>query len=273
MTMFLTRHATADDGPCWALDGHYLPVGFSLAAWLALPAAQAPAALQAMPLGERALAPLLAPIEDAQEAWASGVTYLSSRMAREAESQTADVYQKVYAAERPELFFKAAGWRVAGHGGGIRVRADSAWDVPEPELVLLLDTAGVIRGYTVGNDVSSRSIEGENPLYLPQAKVYDGGCALGPGIRLCAAQDMTDLPISLEIERAGAVAFSGNTRTSQIKRRLPELAEFLFRELSFPQGAFLFTGTGIVPGEDFSLRTGDVVRIGIDGLVLENPVQ
>ncbi|KAF1685318.1 fumarylacetoacetate hydrolase [Pseudoxanthomonas broegbernensis] len=272
MTAYLTRHATAD-GPRWALDGRYLPAGFGLSAWLGLPAAQAWAELEALPRGEPAQAPLLAPIEDAQEAWASGVTYLSSRMAREAESQSADVYQKVYAAPRPELFFKASGWRVAGHGAGIRVRADSAWDVPEPELALLLDTAGQIRGYTVGNDVSSRSIEGENPLYLPQAKVYDGACALGPGIRLCAAAAMADLPISLEIERAGAAVFSGATRTSQIKRGLQELADYLFRELAFPQGAFLFTGTGIVPGEDFTLRSGDVVRIGIDGLVLENPVR
>lgn len=153
------------------------------------------------------------------------------------------------------------------------MRADSAWDVPEPELALLLDSAGAIRGYTVGNDVSSRSIEGENPLYLPQAKVYDGACALGPGIRLCDAARMTDLPISLEIERDGAIAFSGSTRTSQIKRGLPELAGYLFRELGFPQGAFLLTGTGIVPGEEFTLQAGDVVRIGIDGLTLENPVQ
>ena len=193
-------------------------------------------------------------------------------MAREAESQSADVYQKVYAAARPELFFKACGWRTSGHGQPIRVRADSAWNVPEPELVLLLDSAGGIRGYAVGNDVSSRSIEGENPLYLPQAKVYDGACAIGPGIRLCSADDLRDLAIALEIHRGGAVAFAGQTRSSQIKRALEELAGYLFRELAFPHGAFLFTGTGIVPDETFTLQAGDVVSIDIGGLVLENPV-
>ncbi len=201
------------------------------------------------------------------------MTYLSSRMAREAESQNADVYAKVYSAARPELFFKAAGWRVRGPGAGIRVRADSHWNVPEPELVLLLDAAGAIRGFTAGNDVSSRSIEGENPLYLPQAKVYDGACAIGPAIRLCDADDLRDLPISLGIARGGANVFDGATRTSQIKRSLEELAGYLFRELAFPQGAFLFTGTGVVPGEDFTLQGGDVVRIDIGGLVLENAVE
>jgi 2-dehydro-3-deoxy-D-arabinonate dehydratase len=215
---------------------------------------------------------LLPPIEDHHEVWASGVTYLSSRMAREAESQSRDVYQKVYDAERPELFFKANGWRVQGSGERIRIRADSAWNVPEPELTLVLDAQGRIVGYTVGNDVSSRSIEGENPLYLPQAKVYDGSCALGPGIRLCDAAQMRDLPIRLDIERGKDSAFSGMTRSSQIKRKLPELAAFLFRELSFPHGAFLLTGTGVVPDENFTLQTGDSVRIDIDGLALENPV-
>ena len=268
----LTRHATPD-GPRWALDGRYLPERFELGGWLALPADEAAAQLDALSRGAAAAAPLLAPIEDAQDAWASGVTYLSSRMAREAESQSADVYQKVYNAERPELFFKANGWRVRGHGAGIRIRADSRWNVPEPELVLLLDAAGAIRGYTVGNDVSSRSIEGENPLYLPQAKVYDGACAIGPGLRLCDADALRDLAVELEIARGGATVFSGATRTSQIKRGLEELAGFLFRELAFPRGAFLFTGTGVVPGEDFTLQAGDAVRIDIGGLVLENPVQ
>jgi len=267
----LTRHTTAD-GPRWALDGHYLPADFSLSAWLALPAEVAQAQLASATRGAPADGALLAPIEDAQEAWASGVTYLSSRMAREAESQSADVYQKVYGAARPELFFKACGWRTSGHGQDIRVRADSAWNVPEPELVLVLDSAGGIRGYATGNDVSSRSIEGENPLYLPQAKVYDGACAIGPGIRLCGADALRDLAIALTIRRGGEVVFAGETRTSQIKRTLEELASYLFRELTFPHGAFLFTGTGIVPGEDFTLQSGDVVNIDIGGLVLENPV-
>lgn len=272
MHAMLTRHGTAE-GPRWALDGDTLPNDFRLSDWLASPPEDRHERLAALPREGHADAPLLPPVEDAQEIWASGVTYLSSRMAREAESQSADVYQKVYAAARPELFFKANGWRALGHGGAIRVRADSAWNVPEPELVLVLDARGGIVGCTAGNDVSSRSIEGENPLYLPQAKVYDGACALGPGIRLCSVDDLRDLPIALDIARAGAMVFAGRTRTSQIKRGLEELAGYLFRELRFPHGAFLFTGTGIVPGEDFTLQSGDVVRIDIDGLVLENPVQ
>lgn len=272
MHPMLTRHATSE-GPRWALDGGYLPADFSLAQWLAASPEDMRARLASLPRAGHADAPLLAPVEDTQEIWASGVTYLSSRMAREAESQSADVYQKVYAAARPELFFKANGWRAQGHGGAIRVRADSAWNVPEPELVLVLDARGAIVGCTAGNDVSSRSIEGENPLYLPQAKVYDGACALGPGIRLCTADALRDLSIALDIARGGAMVFAGRTRTSQIKRGLEELAGYLFRELRFPQGALLFTGTGIVPGEDFTLQSGDVVRIDIDGLVLENRVQ
>jgi 2-dehydro-3-deoxy-D-arabinonate dehydratase len=272
MSQMLTRHLT-DQGPRWALDGRYLAEGFSLGRWLALATEQAAAQLADAALGAAADAPLLAPIEDSQEAWASGVTYLSSRMAREAESQSADVYQKVYGAARPELFFKAAGWRSVGHGQPVRVRADSHWNVPEPELVLLLDAGGRIRGYSAGDDVSSRSIEGENPLYLPQAKVYDGSCAIGPGIILCEAGALVDLPVQLQILRAGREVFAGATRTSQIKRGLDELAGYLFKELSFPQGAFLFTGTGIVPDESFTLQSADLVRIRIGDLVLENPVQ
>jgi 2-dehydro-3-deoxy-D-arabinonate dehydratase len=270
MHPILTRHASAS-GLRWAIDGFLLPAEFSLAAWLVAPS---PAeALRATATTARADGVLLPPIEPHHEVWASGVTYLSSRMAREAESQSRDVYQKVYAAVRPELFYKSAGWRVRGHGETIRVRADSAWNVPEPELTLVLAADGAVVGYCVGNDVSSRSIEGENPLYLPQAKIYDGSCALGPGIRLCAATAMRDLPIVLAIERAGVRVFSGETRTAQIKRDFAELAAFLVRELSFPQGVFLLTGTGIVPGEDFTLQGDDLVRISIDGLVLENHVE
>jgi 2-dehydro-3-deoxy-D-arabinonate dehydratase len=270
MHPLLTRHAT----PCaqrWAINGHLLPEGFTLARWLGAPTSAA--ALLDMATSEVANGPLLPPIEDRHEVWASGVTYLSSRMAREAESQSSDVYQKVYSAERPELFFKSTGWRVRGHGQSIRIRADSVWNVPEPELTLVLDKNGSIVGYTVGNDVSSRSIEGENPLYLPQAKVYEGGCALGPGIRLCSGAEMRDLPIRLDILRAGVGVFGGETRSAQIKRELSDLAGYLFRELAFPHGAFLLTGTGVVPGEDFTLRSGDVVRIAIDGLALENHVE
>jgi 2-dehydro-3-deoxy-D-arabinonate dehydratase len=269
MHPLLTRHAMPP-GPRWAINGHLLGENFTLAHWLVRPTG--PDSLRASAGSTVADGRLLAPIEDHHEVWASGVTYLSSRMAREAESQSRDVYQKVYDAERPELFFKANGWRVRGSGERIRIRADSAWNVPEPELTLVLDAQGRIVGYTVGNDVSSRSIEGENPLYLPQAKVYDGSCALGPGIRLCEAAQLRDLPIRLDIERGKDTVFSGTTRSSQIKRKLPELAAFLFRELSFPHGAFLLTGTGVVPDENFTLQTGDSVRIDIDGLALENPV-
>ncbi|MDQ8201939.1 fumarylacetoacetate hydrolase family protein [Pelagicoccus sp. SDUM812003] len=270
--MYLTRHSTPDQ-PRWALNGSWLPPEFSLSRLLATPLDEARKSLSELatsePTGE---APLLPPIETDQEVWASGVTYLSSRMAREAESQSKDVYQKVYEAERPELFFKATGWRVKGHQQPIRVRADSAWDVPEPELTLVLTRHGEILGYTVGNDVSSRSIEGENPLYLPQAKVYDGSCALGPGIRIADQSELSDLPIRLEILRLGETAFKGETRTSQIKRPFSQLADFLVRELDQPNGAFLMTGTGVVPSEAFTLNSGDRVRIDIDGLVLENPV-
>jgi len=201
------------------------------------------------------------------------VTYLRSRDARKAESQTADVYERVYTAERPELFYKAGGWRVQGHGQPVRVRADSRWNVPEPELTLVANRHGEIVGYTAGNDVSSRSIEGENPLYLPQAKVYNGACALGPGIRLAAATTMTDLPIKLEVWRGGAARFTGETRTSQIRRGLDELIGFLRRELDFPYGVFLMTGTGIVPPDDTSLQAGDTVRLAVGDLWLENPVE
>jgi 2-dehydro-3-deoxy-D-arabinonate dehydratase len=271
MTMTLTRHAT-EAGPRWACDGAYLPKDLTLGELLALPGLAIGAHLASLPRGPMADDPLLAPLDDTHEVWASGVTYLSSRMAREAESQSSDVYARVYDAARPELFFKANGWRVRGHDQSIRIRADSEWNVPEPELVLVLNHEGSIVGCSVGNDVSSRSIEGENPLYLPQAKIYDGACAIGPAIHLCSADAMRDLPVALDIEREGVSAFSGATSTAQIKRPLEELAAYLFRELSLPRGALLFTGTGVVPGEDFSLRHGDVVRIAIGALVLRNAV-
>jgi 2-dehydro-3-deoxy-D-arabinonate dehydratase len=228
------------------------------------------AVLQALVGDEAADGPLLAPVEDGHEVWACGVTYLRSREAREAESTVRDVYARVYDAARPEQFFKSIGSRVVGHGGEIRVRSDSSWNVPEPELTLIVNAAGEIAGYTVGNDVSSRDIEGENPLYLPQAKVYDGACALGPGILLRPADSMIDLPIQLELLRGGERVFDGVTSTSQIKRTLPELVGYLCRETAFPGGAFLMTGTGIVPPMEFSLQRGDTVRITIGDLTLEN---
>ncbi len=269
--MYLTRHETSR-GPRWALGQHWLPEAFELRMALQVPASNVHSLLQTLVTKETASGPLLPPIESSQEVWASGVTYLRSREAREAESAQRDVYSKVYDAKRPELFFKSTGARVVGHQMPIRVRADSHWNVPEPELTLLLDTRGEIVGYTVGNDVSSRDIEGENPLYLPQAKVYDGSCALGPGIVLTDPEKLRDLPIQIAIARHSQTIFEGETRSSRIKRNLEELAGYLFQELSFPAGAFLLTGTGIVPPAEFSMQRGDVVRIRIGELELENPV-
>lgn len=229
-----------------------------------------------MKVSECDQAELLPPVPDETEVWASGVTYLRSKSARMEESEEAggDVfYDLVYDAERPELFFKAMGYRTVGSGGLIRVREDSTWDVPEPELTLAINSSGEIFGFAIGNDVSSRSIEGENPLYLPQAKVYTGSCAIGPYLTVGGEAVAADAKIKLEIERAGEQVFSGSTDLTQLKRSVEELVEFLYRELDFPNGAMLMTGTGVVPGTDFTLTSGDVVKIEIEGLgVLENTV-
>jgi 2-dehydro-3-deoxy-D-arabinonate dehydratase len=217
---------------------------------------------------------ILAPIDGDTEVWAAGVTYKRSEEARVEESGTPDIYTRVYSAERPELFFKATPRRVAGPAAPIVVRADSTWDVPEPELALVINAHAQIVGYTIGNDVSSRSIEGENPLYLPQAKVYAGCCALGPGIT--PAREVPDpysLAIRMRIERGGRVHWEGETNTSDLKRRLDELVAYLFREDDFPDGVILCTGTALVPDSPFTLEPGDVVRITVDRLgSLSNPV-
>lgn len=215
----------------------------------------------------------LAPI-DGQEVWASGVTYLRSKVARMDESEGGgDFYDKVYGANRPELFFKSSAKKVVANGQPIRVRGDSVWNVPEPELVLVISSTGKVVGYTIGNDVSSRSIEGENPLYLPQAKVYDGSCAMGPAILVKTDGQEIHRQIEMTIDRGHEIIFSGEVSTDKIKRTEEDLAEYLFRELSFENGAFLFTGTGIVPPDDFTLRSGDIVRITVEGIgTLENPV-
>jgi 2-dehydro-3-deoxy-D-arabinonate dehydratase len=211
-----------------------------------------------------------------QEVWAAGVTYYRSRNARMEESKDVgggNFYDRVYTAKRPELFFKATGRRVVGHGRAVRIRSDARWSVPEPELTLLINPEGKIIGYTIGNDMSSRDIEGENPLYLPQAKVYDGSCALGPCILLSPEPLSASTAIHLEIERAGGQAYSGNTTLAELKRDPKELVEFLFCNNSFPQGVFLMTGTGIVPTDDFTLASGDRIRISIDAIgTLENYV-
>ena len=216
---------------------------------------------------------LLAPIDE-QEVWASGVTYRRSRDARMEESTQKDVYDLVYDAARPELFFKATPRRVAGPDDAVTIRSDSTWDVPEPELALVINRHGEIVGYTVGNDMSSRSIEGENPLYLPQAKIYAGSAALGPVIALASEiEDPLRLQITLVIERNGTEAFRGETGTDQIHRSLDELVRYLRRGNTFPDGVVLMTGTGIVPPDDFTLTEGDVVHITIEGIgTLTNPV-
>jgi 2-dehydro-3-deoxy-D-arabinonate dehydratase len=222
------------------------------------------------PLNEVALK---API-DWQEVWCAGVTYRRSRDARMEESRAESVYDIVYEADRPEIFFKGMRFRVAGPGEEIAVRSDSTWDVPEPECALVINSAGEIIGYTVGNDVSSRSIEGENPLYLPQAKVYDKAAALGPVIALASEiENPNDLTIELLIERDGAVGFQGTTSTNQLHRTFDDLVEYLFRDNTHYHGAILMTGTGIVPPSDFTLEAGDQVSITIDGIgTLTNPV-
>jgi 2-dehydro-3-deoxy-D-arabinonate dehydratase len=270
--VYLTKHRTTD-GSRWALNGRMLAEAFDLQRLLEAPKGTIPNLLDAIAKDEATqLGPLLAPVDPSSEIWAAGVTYLRSREAREAESTVRDLYSKVYDAERPELFFKAPGWRVSGHGMPIRIRRDSRWNVPEPELTLVINARGDIVGFCAGNDVSSRDIEGENPLYLPQAKIYDGACALGPGIALCEADTLSDLSIELAVTRDGHAIFASETRTSRIKRPLQELVDYLRKELDFPQGAFLMTGTGIVPPDDFSLACGDQVRITIGELTLENEV-
>jgi 2-dehydro-3-deoxy-D-arabinonate dehydratase len=219
---------------------------------------------------------LLPPIQN-QEVWAAGVTYFRSRSARMAESQSAgggDFYDRVYNAPRPELFMKATPHRVVGPETAVRIRRDSKWNVPEPELTLLVSPGGKILGYTIGNDMSSRDIEGENPLYLPQAKTYDRCCALGPAILVTRDPLPASTGIHLTILRAGGAAFSADTTLAELKRRPEELVEYLYREASFPNGCFLLTGTGIVPPDSFTLLPGDRVEIAIDGIgLLANTVE
>jgi 2-dehydro-3-deoxy-D-arabinonate dehydratase len=216
----------------------------------------------------------LAPI-DQQEVWAAGVTYQRSQTARMEESTAAaSCYDRVYSAPRPELFFKATSHRVAGPGTPVRVRADSKWTVPEPEITLVLNSRMALAGFTIGNDMSARDIEGENPLYLPQAKIYDGCCALGPCVTLAGMMPPREtVGIHMVIRRGEAVVFQGSTRVNQMARTYGELIGWLERDDSFPQGVFLMTGTGVVPDSTFALHEGDAVEIAIDGIgTLINPV-
>ncbi len=204
---------------------------------------------------------------DLQEIWATGVTYYNSKMGRQEESKDAgggDFYERVYNAPRPELFFKSTAARAVGHGEPLHIRRDSTWNVPEPELTLVMSSSGKIVAYTIGNDMSSRSIEGENPLYLPQAKTYDRSAAIGPCLYISENGMPTESKIRLTIERAGAQVYHGEIGIDQIVRKFEDLAEYLYRETSFPYGSFLMTGTGIVPDSDFTLAVDDVVHIEID---------
>ena len=219
---------------------------------------------------------LLPPI-GSQEIWAAGVTYMRSKSARMDESKNAgggDFYDRVYSAERPELFFKSTANRAAGSGQHVRIRQDSKWNVPEPELTLMINSEGDIVGYTIGNDMSSRDIEGQNPLYLPQAKTYDKSAAIGPCVYLTAYPLPETTEIQMEIDRKGKIVFEGKIQIGQIKRKFEDLIEFLYRETTFPAGCMLMTGTGIVPPNDFTLHAGDEIRITIEPIgILVNYVE
>jgi 2-dehydro-3-deoxy-D-arabinonate dehydratase len=254
-------------GPVAERNGHYFPVPdewdalvnhANLAAYLRDRTSQAGATT--LTAGPR---PPLA----SQEVWAAGVTYLRSRTARMEESETAgggSFYDKVYQAVRPELFFKSTPWRVRGNGDVVRIRRDARWSVPEPELALVINNRAEVVGYTIGNDMSSRDIEGENPLYLPQAKMYDGSCALGPAMLVRESPLAAETVIDIVIARNGRPAFTGTTTLAQMKRTPEELVGFLYREMSFPKGAILLTGTGIIPPDAFTLESGDEVAITIE---------
>jgi 2-dehydro-3-deoxy-D-arabinonate dehydratase len=275
----LIRFRAADGGPRVGVlqDGQVtgLPGIGSMADLLALPVLAIRELCTGQAAGEPPFGPerfdlarLLAPLDGRTEVWAAGVTYERSRSARVEESEdSADIYDKVYDAPRPELFFKSAAWRVAGPGAPVSVRADSEVNVPEPELAAVLNAAGEPVGYTICNDLSSRSIEGENPLYLPQAKIYLGGCAAGPWIRPAwEVPDPHNLSIEMTISRDSAAVWTGQASTAGLRRTVAELARFLFREDEFPAGVLLSTGTSLVPDLPFTLRAGDEIRIAISGI-------
>jgi 2-dehydro-3-deoxy-D-arabinonate dehydratase len=265
---FLAPNGTAQVG---VIEGHFVrATGLSLTEALDRPAASAAGSVY-----DLSAVKLLPPVEQ-QEVWAAGVTYLRSKKARMEESDfSASAYDRVYDAPRPEIFFKSIPSKVVGHGAAVGIREDSRWNVPEPELALVLNSRGALVGFTIGNDMSSRDIEGENSLYLPQAKIYTGSCALGPwivaGVSEAEARNWT---ISVQINRTGKAEFSGQTSVGQIKRSFSELIDYLYRSQQFPHGTVLLTGTGVVPGDDFTLHAGDEVLITISGIgTLQNTVQ
>ena len=259
------RWAVRRDGRLYALDA-------ALSDLLALPLPQARAAYEAAAEPIDRPVSVLAPVDE-QEVWAAGVTYQRSREGRREESAHAGLYDHVYSAARPELFFKSTAGRVVADGEPVGIRADSGWDVPEAELALVVNAAGEVFGYTAGNDMSSRSIEGENPLYLPQAKIYSRACALGPAIVPAWEAGPGPFTVAVRIERDGADAYAAQTSTARLARDFAGLVGWLTRSLDFPAGVVLLTGTGVVPERDFTLRAGDLVEITIDGVgTLRNPV-
>ena len=271
------HHLRAGDASRWAVcqDGEWGELDGALADLLAVPLDRARAVVEASAgraRGDRPGGKTLPPL-DRQEVWGAGVTYLRSRDGRKEESGHGFLYDDVYDSDRPEIFFKASPWRVVGDRDAVGIRADSGWDVPEAELGLVLNAAGEIFGYTLGNDMSSRSIEGENPLYLPQAKIYDRSCALGPAVVPSWAVDPGPFPIGLRVLRAGTEVYAGTTSTAEMARGFTDLAGWLFRALSFPAGVVLLTGTGVVPDADFTTRPGDTIEITSEALgTLANPV-
>jgi 2-dehydro-3-deoxy-D-arabinonate dehydratase len=264
----LLKGRTADGGSRWYYQGDHglrgLDRNSRLGDLLALTAAELRRHLNSLTAEVEPPVGLLAPVDDHTEVWAAGVTYQASKEARMEESNEADIYARVYDAERPELFFKANGWRVSGTSGPIGIRHDSTLDVPEPEVALVINSEGIVVGYTVCNDMSSRSIEGENPLYLPQAKIYRHSCAVGPWIRLASAVvNPQDLSIRASITRGGEQVWQGETSTNLLKRSFQELAGYLFSADVYPFGVLLATGTSAVPGIDFTLAVDDIVSIEV----------
>jgi 2-dehydro-3-deoxy-D-arabinonate dehydratase len=266
----LVRVRTADGVTrlCLSRDGEIVELHpLSLDALLRLPLAEMRDRLDSEP--RRRVDPgelVLAEPAESQEVWAAGVTYLRSREARLEETRQRTIYEHVYESDRPELFFKAAGWRVVPHGGEIGIRTDSTWDVPEPELAVLSNARGEVVAYACGNDMSSRSIEGENPLFLPQAKIYDRSCSIGPAAVLAWGVDITRAAIRMTIERDRATVFAGTSTVADMTRDPAELVSVLHSSYTLPAGAWLLTGTSLVPPEPYTAAPGDVVRIAIDGL-------